>query len=121
MAKSERHLSTFDLQILHAIGEGKNLGSDGDPAIIQWPNLWQWLSTVYAGKEYVKQPANMTIRLGPAGVLVAVVDRDLSVSCETSCQFVGQAFDAIEAVLATPSAPIKSWGRKEPKLRKRRQ
>ncbi len=76
---------------------------------------------IYLGKDHVKQPATLSIRLGPEGVLVTLTDRDLAVSFDVACSSLTEAFAAMETALTSLSPPMRSWGKKEPSLRKRRQ
>lgn len=120
MAKDkEPKLSALDRAIQSAIGEGRVLGREDDPARTKYPALWEWLSRVYIGIDRVRTPATVTITLGPEGVLVQVTDRDLSVSCGASCPHLDDALTALESSLTSAVPPVRSWGRKEPKLRKR--
>lgn len=114
-----RKLSALDRAIQSAMGEGRTVGRDDDPAATKYPTLWDWLTRIYVGVGHVRQPATLSITLGPSGVLVSISDRDLGVSCGASCDHLDDALAAIEAALSSPTAPIRSWGKKEPKLRKR--
>jgi hypothetical protein len=118
--KTERKLSALDRAVQHAIGNGRDLGAEADPARKLYPQLWAWLSTVYVGRDHLKSPAYLTIRLGPEGVLVTLVDRDLCTSLEVSCGTLEEALPAVEAALTGPTPPLKSWGKREPHLRRRR-
>jgi hypothetical protein len=120
MGKTERRLSTFERAVAHAIGDGRELGSADDPARERFPQLWAWLATVYVGRDSIKNPAYLNVRLGPEGVVVSLIDRDLCTTVEVSCGHLEEALPAIEAALSSSSPPLKSWGRKEPHLRKRR-
>ncbi len=119
MAK-ERNLSALDRLIAQAIGSERRLGNEDDPAVAEWPQLWSWLSTVYVGRDHVKTPAILSVRLGPACALCTLTDRDLSVSVDAAAPCLHGLFAAMEAQLASSILPIKSWGKKEPQLRKRK-
>jgi hypothetical protein len=119
MAK-ERKLSSFDRIVEMAMGNNKVLGCEDDPARLAFPALWEWLSTVYVGKDHVKAPATITIQLGPEGVLVRLADRDLASAVDGSCRHLSEVFQTLETTLTTPGSPMRSWGRKEPQLRKRK-
>lgn len=112
--------SALDRAIQQAIGQDRSLGRDDDPARKKYPTLWDWLSRLYVGRDHVKTPATLTVRLGPEGVIVTLTDRDLSCSFDVACNHLQDALAAIEAALSGPSPPMRSWGRKEPQLRKRR-
>jgi len=118
--EGERKLSALDRAILQAIGEGVRVGLDDDPGKTKWPNLWEWMTRTEGGKDHVMQPAVVTIQLGPEGVLVTVTHRDLKRSVPTSCLHLENALDALEATLALPNPPIRSWGKEDAHLRKRR-
>jgi len=120
MAAKERKLSSFDRIVEMAMGNNKVLGCEDDPARLAFPNVWEWLSTVYLGKDHVKTPSTITLQLGPEGVLVRLTDRDLASSVDASCRHLQDMLQALETVLTTPGAPIRNWGRKEPQLRKRK-
>jgi hypothetical protein len=119
MAK-EKRVSSLDKVILQAMGEGKTVGSQDDPAREKWPELWEWLSRIYVGHDKIKQPATLFITLGPGGVMARLNDRDLSYSVGASCQNLVDVFDAIEAQLNTANSNVGSWGKKDPNVRKRK-
>jgi len=119
MAK-ERKLSSFDRIVEMAMGTNKVLGCEDDPSRLAFPSVWEWLSTVYLGKDHVKAPAILTVQLGPEGVLVRLTDRDLATAVDASCRHLSDVYQALETILTTPGAPIRSWGRKEPQVRKRK-
>lgn len=116
---SDRKLSALDRAVQTAMGEGRAVGNDEDPARKKYPALWEWLSRIYIGIGHVRQPATVSVTLGPCGVLVSVSDKDLGVSCGAVCPNLDEAFQALEDALSAEVAPIRSWGKKEPRLRKR--
>ncbi len=120
MGRSERQLSALEKAVAQAIGDSRALGNPSDPAIAKYPQLWAWLSTVYVGRDCIKSPAYLTIRLGVDGVVISLVDRDLCTTVEVSAGCLEDALPAIETALCSTNPPLKSWGRKEPRLRKRR-
>lgn len=120
MAKSERKLSALDRAVEQAIGEGLEVGLAEDPAREKWPNLWEWLTRVYVGKDNIMTPASLSIRAITGGVAVSCSHRDLAKAVNCTTPFLADALDAIERALADPSTPLASWGRKEPQVRKRR-
>jgi len=117
--KGEKRPSALDKAVQSAMGEGRVVGTDTDPARERYPTLWDWMSRIYIGIGHVRQPATVTLQLGPSGVLVSISDRDLGVSCGATCQHLDDALAAMEAALTADVPPIRSWGKKEPKLRKR--
>lgn len=114
-----KRLSALDRAVLSAMGDGRSVGADDDPARSAYPLLWEWLSKIYIGSDRVRTPASLTIQLGPGGVLISLSDRDLGVSCGSVCEHLDEALKAMEASLASAVPPIRSWGKKEPRLRKR--
>lgn len=114
-----RRLSALDRAIQTAIGDGRTVGSDTDPGRDKYPALWEWLSRIYIGLDRVKTPATITIALGPTGVLISLSDRDLGVSCGAVCEHIDDSFAALERALTAAVAPVRSWGKKEPRLRKK--
>src|SRR5262249_23706090 len=116
-----RPMSALDRQIQQALGEGKVLGNDDDPAREKLPALWDWLSRGYVGPGHVKQPAHVTIRLAQGGVMATVTDRDLCVSVDVATPYLTDILAAMDRALANPSTPLRTWGKKEPNLRKRKQ
>lgn len=119
MAKEKEKLSALDRLIAQAVGEGRVLGADDDPAMEKWPTVWEWLSRIYIGQDNVRTPSPITIRLVPEGVQVSIVDKDLQSAVEVVFRHLGECFDRLEKEMSRPDCPIKSWGRKEPKLRRR--
>jgi len=115
----EKSLSFTDRLIAQAIGQDLTVGDPRDPAATRWPNLWEWLSTVNVGKEYIKTPPSITVVLIPSGVAVRVNDRDLARNLEVTCTSLEGVFDALEAALMVPTTLVKVMGKREPRLRKR--
>ena len=114
-----KRISALDRAVQSAMGEGRAVGSDHDPAREKYPVLWEWLSKIYIGVAHVRSPATVTLTLSPSGVQASVSDRDLGVSCSAVCEHLDDALSALEAALTSSVPPIRSWGKKEPKLRKR--
>lgn len=119
MAK-DRPQSRLDRLIQTAIGTDRVLGKEDDKARELYPELWQWISRIYVGGGHVKQPAVITIRLGPDGVLATLTDRDLAVSLDVACPHLADVLASLEAALTSNTAPVRTWGKKEPQLRKRK-
>lgn len=117
----ERRLSALDRAVQQAVGDGRRVGNPDDPAATVWPSLWEWLTATEDDKrDYVMQPAVVTIQLGPEGALVTLTHRDLRVTCTVSSPTLSDSFACLEAALTGPNPPIRSWGKDEPRLRKRR-
>ena len=120
MAKSERKLSALDRAVEQAIGDGREVGNPEDPAKERWPELWQWLTRIYVGKDKLVTPASLSIRMVTGGVAVSCSHRDLAVAVSCTTPLLADVLDAIEKALADPSTPLASWGRKEPTTRTRK-
>lgn len=119
MAK-DKHLSSLDRAIQMAMGEGRQVGREDDPAKDTFPALWEWISRIYIGKDRLKQPATITISLAPEGVLVRLNDRDLGCGAAVVCPHLQDAFQQLNAALEGPNPPFTFYGKKEPQLRKRK-
>jgi hypothetical protein len=61
----------------------------------------------------------VSISLIPNGVSVRINDRDLARNLEITCPNLAECFDRLEEALQSPGTMVKTWGKKEPKLRKR--
>jgi|SRR5579864_6488 len=118
---SDKPLSALDRAIQSAMGTGRKLGREDDPAAVKFPALWDWLSRVYIGTDRLRQPATISVALGPEGCLVTITDRDLGVSCSAACPHLEGVLEALEKALTADVPAVRSWGKKEPKLRKRQQ
>jgi len=116
-----RRLSALDRVIIRAVGDGRTVGLEDDPARTDYPAVWEWLTKIEA-KDYVMQGATIAIQLGPEGVLVTITHRDLKASCSVACPYLSQVYEALQAALSSPNPPIRSWG-KDPQvqLKRRRQ
>lgn len=113
-------LSSMERAILMAMGENKVMGHVDDDAATKYPMLWEWLSKVYVGRDKLKTPASLSIRLGPDGALATLTDRDLGYSVEATSKTLEGLFDAIERQLRDNPSSLKAWGKKEANLRKRK-
>lgn len=119
MAKEPR-VSFVHRLIEQTTGKGRSVGAEDDPARQKYPLLWEWLTTIYVGKDRVKAPATMSIALVPEGVLIRVNDRDLSTAVEVLSPTLDQCFELVEANLASPRPGLKLFGKKEPHIRQRK-
>lgn len=120
MADQPKRPAFLQKAIEQAIGKDQSFGLDNDPAAKKWPLLWSWLTQWEAGRNYVKTPPTLTLRLCPSGVLAAVSDRDLGKAVDVACPFLPDVFDAIEKALADPNCAVRNIGKGESKLRKRK-
>jgi len=117
----DRKLSALDRAILSALGDGRTVGREDDPLAASCPDVWEWLTKTVGGTDYLLQPAVLTIQLGPEGVLGTLTHRDLRRSVSVACGHVADVIPALQAELVKPNPAIKTWGKDEPHLRKRRQ
>jgi len=117
----KQRLSALDRAIQAAIGDGRHVGRDDDPAAKRFPDVWEWMTKTEGGKDYVMQPASINIQLGPEGVLVSLTHKDLKVTCGAACLHLEEVFAALQHALTSENPPIRTWG-KDPdaRLRKRR-
>jgi len=120
MAKDKKQLSALERAVMQCMGDGREVGRADDPARDRWPVLWEWLTSLYVGKDYLKSPAVISIRCGPEGVLASLVDRDLQLSTEVSVPTLEGVFEALNSELSKETPNLKFWGKGEPHLRKRR-
>jgi len=121
MAKEkEQRLSPLDRAIQQAMGEGRVVGNPEDPAKDRWPELWRWLTTIYVGRDEMKQPPSISIKAAPGGVVISLTDRDLGITVDAFVAHLEDAIDALEASLNSETPTMRAWSNKEPTLRKRR-
>lgn len=119
--KDSRKLSALDRAILTALGQGRVVGRADDPAAKALPSLWEWLTKTDGGKDYIMQPAVISLQLGPEGALATITHRDLRVSCSVAVPFLAECLKALEEALTGPNPPLRTWGKDLPNLKKRRQ
>jgi len=120
MASEDKRPTVLQRAIEQAIGHEQSFGREDDPAAKKWPLLWQWLTTWEVGKNNVKTPPTITVRLGPDGVLASVNDRDLGKALDATCPHLGEVFQALEKMMASENPTIRNIGKGEPKIRKRK-
>jgi len=118
--KQSEHVSPLDRAIQQAMGEGRIVGSEDDPAKERWPELWRWMVTIYVGRDDMKQPATITIRAAPGGIVISLTDRDLGVTVDAATAHLEDALDALEQSLTSKTPSMRAWSNKEPTLRKRK-
>lgn len=109
-------LSAMDRLIMAALGDGRTVGLEGDPAAEQYPEVWRWLTQTEGGKDHILQPAVIMLQLGPEGCLVSINHRDLKAKVAVACPHIGDALAALEAALTSTNPPIQTWG-KDPQAR----
>jgi len=118
--KEQQRLSAFDRALQQAMGEGREVGNPDDPSNERYPELVRWLTTIYIGRDEMKQPATLAVKAAPGGYIVSISDRDLSLAIDTFIVNLSDALEAIEAALNDPNATTRAWANKEPTLRKRK-
>ena len=118
--RKDKTLSSLERVIQQAMGENRTVGRSDDPAVERWPELWKWLSTIYVGREKMKQSASLTITLQPDGCSAKIVDKDMGCTVNVSCAHLVNILEECEAALNRPDLPVTIWGKKEPALRTRR-
>jgi len=119
MAKAEKQ-SFLDRLIQQTIGDSRTLGRSDDPARDSLPNLWDWLTRTDAGRDHVKDPATLIVRVGPEGILASLNDRGLGYALDVSCPHLEDVLRTVEAALAAPNPSVRQVGKGEPKVRKRK-
>ncbi len=115
----ERRLSAFDRVLEQALGDGRKVGLETDPAREAFPTLWRWLTQTDGGVYYVVQPAVVSLQLGPEGTLVSMTHRDFKVTCSVACPHLGDWALALETALSAVNPPLRTWG-KDPQVRLRK-
>jgi len=120
MSDQDKRPGFLQRAIEQAIGHDQNFGREDDPAAKKWPLLWEWLSQWEVGKNYVKTPPTLTIRLGPDGCLASVNDRDLGKAGDVNFPHLAGVFDAIERGLRDGTITVRNLGKGEAKIRKRK-
>jgi hypothetical protein len=118
--KNDRPLSPLQRAVQTAMGEHREFGAADDSFAEKYPLMWELMSSVEVGRDYVKEPASMRITLGPGGVLVTLSDRNFRLAWDTQCEHLAGVWDAMEARLADPTRPGRPVGKGEPELRKRK-
>jgi len=118
-AAGQQRISAMQRALETATGKGRVIGADDDPFRESMPELWEWLATLYPVDDRVKHPATITITLTPGGVMANMTDRDLCCSIGASAKHLADVFQALQTALTSEVPPIRTWGKKEPALRKR--
>jgi len=118
--KEPTKVSPLDRAIQQAMGEGRIVGNPDDPAQTRWPELWRWMTTIYLGRDEMKQPATLSVKAAPGGVVISLTDRDLGVTVDAATANLEDALDALEASLNSDTPSMRAWTNKEPTLRKRK-
>lgn len=117
----KRRPTALDRVLEAALGEQRPVGCTDDPAREKYPRLWEWLTLNTDPKgEYLISPATVSVQLGPEGVLATVTLRDLKYSCAAATHNLDDIFAALESALSSDNPPIRTWGKDEPNLRKKR-
>src|SRR5436190_2369914 len=106
--QKDKSVSSLDRIILQAMGENRSVGRSDDPAKESYPQLWDWMSRIYVGRDRIKKPATLTLTLEPDGIVAKLVDRDMCVSVQVSCAHMANIFDQIENALCNGNLPVTS-------------
>lgn len=118
--KGARPLSALDRSIQAAVADERELGSDADPAKVEQPLLWEWLTRTRASRDHVITPGKLVLTAGPGGWIVQLNHADMAQSVECHCTTLAGVFQAMEEYLASPSLVVKPWGKKQPTARRRK-
>jgi len=119
MAKTEKQLTALDRLIAAAVGDNTILGSPSDPASAEFPNVWEWLSRTEAGKDFLKDPARLSLALVPGGVQVALTDSTFGVTVDAVSDTLSGVFAALERNLTAQTPTIRTWRKGEISLKKK--
>lgn len=116
----EQRLSALDRAVQLAIGGEQKVGLTDDPLALSCPELWRWLTQINWGRDHIVTPAVITMRAGPEGMIAAVTHRDLGMSAEVCVPYAADCLKALEEAISGPHARVRTWGRQQGRLRKRR-
>lgn len=119
MAK-EPKVSALDRAIQLAMGDDRTFGLADDPAKETMPGLWEFLTTIYVGRDKMKQPALLQLQAVPGGISCKLTDRDLRQSLGVIVPYFASALESLERIVSGPNPPWVQWGKGEPELRKRK-
>lgn len=119
--KKDKPLSTLDRLILGTIADDIPLGHEDDQAATLYPTLWEWLTRTTAGRDHVMMPATVGIAAVAGGFNVTINHRGLNQSFAVVTPNLDQWAAVAEAYLTGPSPIFRSFGRGQPKVKKRRQ
>lgn len=120
MAKEQPKLSFLDRLIQQTVADERTLGRGDDPARDQLPKLWDWLTRTEAGRDHVKDPALLTIRVGPDGILATLNDRGLGYALDFNVPHLADVVKEVERQLREETFTVRVLGKGEPKVRKRK-
>jgi len=120
LGKKTKRVSPIDRMVAEAIAGDREIGLPTDPAKGKFPLLWEWITKTCIGKDYVKQPARISVTMGPEGFIASVSDTDLAQSLTATGAHLEDCFQALETALELPNPPFVAWGKKQPTLRKRK-
>jgi len=113
-------MSSLQRLVHQAMGDNQDLGHEADPAREKFPALWEMMSVTQVGKDWVKEPARLSLSFVVGGVLVTLSDPMLKRAKRVTVIGLEDALSAIDAAIADPTVPWVPWGKGEPTLRKRK-
>jgi len=119
MGKEKKELTPLERLLQQAIGNGVSLGNASDPARGKWPNVWEWLSTVDAGDDFLKEPCSIRIALVPGGVQGALTDPSLGCTVDATSETLEGLFEGLERNLQSAHPTIRTWRKGDLQLRKK--
>lgn len=116
---SKKELTPLQRLIQQATGNGHSLGNPDDTLARECPKLWEWLSTLEAGEDHLKEPATLKIQLVPGGAQVTLTDPTLGYSLDASASEILPLFQALEVQLNSSNPAIRRWLKGEIILKKK--
>lgn len=120
MAKEKQTVTAIDKLIQKAMANDEDIGNPDDGSLGTWPMVLSWLCKVDCGKGMVKEPAKLSIKAVPGGYVGTLSDNTLKVAIDAFAQDLAGVFDALESALSQAVPNIRTFGRGEPMLKKRR-
>lgn len=93
---------------------------EGDGAEVRYPVLWEFLTRTVLDEEHAKEPARLSIQMGPSCFAVELVDASFGVMVSCVAPSLETAFQAIEDTLTGPNPPLRYFRDSELKLKKRK-
>jgi hypothetical protein len=79
-------------------------GKTDDPAHSAWPELWCMMARVFLPNGKSREPARLTIQLGPQGVDMTLTDVTLGYKLVASCDHLDECFRVLQEQICRPTA-----------------